>query len=307
MPPGKTPISSAEKPHKMRIPVDIALDAGLRPMLIRHGFTRKTKRYFVRERPGAIHYVAITPPDRRSGYLTCLHRASAGIISKKIVKIVEELDLRKLFIHKKYTDRDCHFECDLEDIYRFKARIDFEENIRNQPFFLRPFVKFPRVEIYIPEMREFVALWRKIDAFPSSPLASSMADAYAHQEAQLHEKYILPWFDQCEDMNYFAQWVEYWVGRRAKTPNLLLATAYCLASNFEDARTHLKNAVALTDISFDKTYRQELRYENKMKFRKTIEGRKKKAKKISESIMAMRKRTAEDARALARYFDIDLC
>lgn len=70
--------------RRAKKPVDIELEAGMRPMLIRHGIQRQTQRHLVRETTTAVQYVAITPPDRREGYLTCLYDVSAGITIKQL-------------------------------------------------------------------------------------------------------------------------------------------------------------------------------------------------------------------------------
>lgn len=302
---GNAATGQGRSTRKAKSPVDIALNAGMQPMLVGHGFRRKTKRYFVRETSGAIQYVAISPPDHRVGYLNCIFDASAGIISKEISNLAEELKLnQRLFIYIKHTDHECHVECQLGDISRFNGRIDVEK-IRKTPFFLRPFTSIPMIYDHIPEMKEFGALCRSIDSSPSSYQASKWAETYAIQHALLVEKYVLPWFAQCEDMKYLARWIEHWVGQRAKSRNLLLATACCLASDFDAAKIILKRVIDRAEIPFDKFYKKELRYQKKMKFLKTPEGQKRKAEELARIIFTGKKKRAEDARALARYFDID--
>lgn len=287
-------------------PVDIALDAGTRPMLIGHEFKRKTKRYYVRETSSAVQYVAISPPRPRDGYLSCLHNATAGIISKEILNIAQELKINALtYIYIKHTDHDCHAQCQLYDISRFNARIDVDK-IKRTPFFLRPFTSIPMIYDHIPEMREFGALCRRIDSSPSSYLTPKWAETYAIQHAQLLEKYLIPWFDQCDDMKYLAKWIEYWVGKRAKSSNLLLATACCLASEFDAAKTILKRVVDKAELPLDKIYRKAYRYERKKKALKTREDQKRRAEEFARAISANNRKKADEAGTLARYFGINL-
>lgn len=306
MQPSKPGGSPDKKPRKMRNPVDIALDAGMRPMLIGHGFTRKTKRYFVRETSSAVQFVAINPPHYRTGYLNCLYIASAGIIMKDITELVEILDLRRLTALINHANRDCHFSCTIDEIYKYNARIDIRKIKSNKIFFLRPFVKFPKIEIYIPEMNEFGRLCRKIDSVPAPSNMSELTQIYAQQESNLFEKYMLPWFDKCEDREFSANWIEYLEGRGTKSGNLLLATAFCLASNFDRARPYLQSAISRGEKTYDEIYRDALRYENKKKYRKTSANREKAARKNADMFFVGRKRKALDARALARHFGIDL-
>lgn len=292
--------------RKAKNPVDIALNAGMRPMLVGHGFKRKTKRYFVRETSGAVHYVAIKPPDHRVGYLNCMFDASAGIISKEISNIVQKLKLNtNLFIYIKHTDHHCHVECQLDDVSRFNGRVDVDK-VKRTPFFLRPFASIPMIYDHIPEMKEFGALCRRIDSSPSSYLVPKWSETYAVQHAQLFEKYVLPWFNQCDDMKYLARWIEHWVGKRTKSGNLLLATACCLSSDFDAAKTILKRVVDQTKTPFSKIYKRQLRYQNKMRFLKSLKDRKRRAEEFARMISKGKKKGADDAIKLARYFDIDL-
>lgn len=303
---GGSQTARGQSARRAKKPVDIALDAGMRPMLLKHGFQRKTNRYFVRETSSAVQYVDISPPDRREGYLTCQYDATAGIVSKEISRIASELNLgNRLLIHIKRTSRECHVECDLGDIERFHARVDTEK-LRKTPFFLRPFILKPMIYDHIPEMGEFRALCKKIYNSHLLPITPETENDYAIKRAELFEKYSLAWFDQCDQPEYFVRWIEFWVGRRAKSKNLLLATACCLASDSEGARTILQKIVDLPEESFEKIYKRELRYEKEFGRYKTIEGRQRSAKKMANSIMTMRRRSVEDARILARYFNIEL-
>ena len=302
----KTATGQERPTRKAKNPVDIAINFGMRPMLVGHGFKRKTKRYYVRETSSAVQYVAISPPDHRGGYLNCMFDASAGIISKEILNIEEKLELNKdLFTYIKYTDHKCHVECQLDDISRFNARIDVNK-LKRIPFFLRPFTAIPMIYDHIPEMKEFGALCRSIDSSPSSYQTPKWAETYAIHHAQLFEKYVLPWFDKCDDPKYFTRWIEHWVGQRRKSGNLLLATACCLASDFDAAKTILKRVVDQAEIPFDKVYKRELRQQRRKKFLKTSENQKRKAEELARMISTSKRKSADDAGTLARYFKIDL-
>ena len=67
----------------------------------------------------------------------------------------------------------------------------------------------------------------------------------------------------------------------------------------------MKRVVDHTKIPFEKIYKRELHYQKKMKFLKTSEGQKRKAEELARMIFTGKKKSADDAATLARYFDIN--
>ena len=222
----------------------IALDAGMRPMLIRHGFTRKTKRYYVRETENSVQVVPIHAGTRH-GYRGGAGFCDCGNVSiKELDKLGEELQLGYLHPKYRHTDHDCHMTCDLSDYDSFFNVAPFRREMRKKHFIRWMFIGAPSEEESIPEVLALRELYSKFEDSIDRPESVPLIEDYGRARSDTFEKYIIPWFDKCDDISFAVQWIEERGGRGNKTGCLLLAAASCLAGDFEKARPELLKAIA---------------------------------------------------------------
>ena len=243
---GKGATGQGRSTRKAKNPVDIALDAGMRPMLIGHGFQRKTKRYFVRETDKSIQFVPIYAGTRR-GYQGGAGFGACGcVLNKEILKLSDELQLGTLDPRHRNTNHDCHLTCDLRAFHYFFNIRPYKENLKERSILFRlskTFSRGPEFEDGIPEIAEFRTVYSRFEDNIESEESIPLIEDYGKLRADVFERYIIPWFEKCEDIKFATRWIGEIGGQRYSYRGMLAATACCVSGDLETARTAIRGLI----------------------------------------------------------------
>lgn len=244
--------------RKAKNPVDIALNAGMRPMLIGHGFHRKTKRYFIRETEQSIQFVPIHAGNRRGYQGGAGFEACGCILNKELLRLCDELKLGELYPLCRHTGHHCHLTCNLLDYHKFFIFRPYKEDLRKRSYLFRlskTYRRGPEIEDGIPEIAAFRPAYSRFEDNIQSEESIPLIEDYGRLRADVFGKYIMPWFEKCEDIKFVARWIGEISGPR-RNIGLLVATAYCAAGEFELARPALQDLVKRENKTRDDYFRE---------------------------------------------------
>ena len=293
--------------RKAKNPVDIALNAGMRPMLVRHGFKRKTKRYYVRETEQSVQFVPIHAGTRRGYQGGAGFEACGCVLNKEVLRLCDELGLGELYPRYRHTDHHCHLTCDLRDYGKFFIFRPYKEELRKRSFLFRlskSFSRGPELEEGIPEIAAYRQAYSRFEDNIQSEGSIPLIEDYGKLRADVFEKYIMRWFEKCEDIKFVARWIGEISGLRSYR-GLLAATAYCAAGEFELARPALQNLIKRENKTRD-DYFKECRRPSLNPFiflhRKSVRY----SNRYADFAYGYFKHQARSGRALAERFGIEL-
>lgn len=304
---GKAATGQRRSTRKAKNPVDIALNAGMRPLLIGHGFHRKTKRYYIRETEQSIQFVPIHAGTRR-GYMGGAGFEAAGcVLNKELLRLCDELELGPLYPMYRHSDHHCHLTCNLRDYRKFFIFRPYKEDLKKRSFLFRlsqSFRRYPEVEDELPEIAAFRQAYSRFEDNIQSEESIPLIEDYGKLRADVFEKYIMPWFEKCEDIKFVARWIGEINGPRSYQ-GLLEATAYCAAGEFELARPALQELIKRENKTRD-DYFKECRKPSLnpiiFLYRKSVRF----SNKYADFAYGYFKHQAASGRALAERFGIEL-